>query len=192
MTWAIFDDSHVRGIGEMISSNSERVLAVVGGALLDDTVRRTLEERLVKNSELVANLVGPDKPLGNLGPRIDVLFLLGGIDAQTRNALQGIARVRNFFAHNLDASFDSLSEDFVKPMTRLHLHDGKTHYPHHLYGGDSSYQIEQVTNKRLQFVVNLKLGLIALMRDRVSHHLHTNIPLTEEQIRAQFEKKPDA
>jgi hypothetical protein len=72
----------------------------------------------------------------------------------------------------------------------LRLHEDRTHYPHHLYGANGSHPIEPIKNRRTQFVVNLKLGLIMLMRDRVSHRTHTNEPLTDDEIRAQFEKKP--
>jgi hypothetical protein len=189
MTWAIFDDSHTRGIIEMISSGSQRVLAIVGGALLDETVRRTLKERFRDDPDIVANVLDVDRPLGDLGPKIDVLYLLYGMDAKMRGALKGLSRVRNFFAHNLDASFDTLDKGFLKEMNRLTLHVGRTHYPHHLYGGDGQYQIEPIPDKRTQFVVNLKIGLIMLMRDRVSHRTHTNQTLTEEEVRVQFEKK---
>jgi DNA-binding MltR family transcriptional regulator len=190
MTWAIFDDSHTRGIIEMISSGSERVLAIVGGALLDETVRRTLKERFRNDPGIVANILEVERPLGNLGAKIDVLYLLHGIDNQIREALKGLAGVRNFFAHNLDASFDSVDKKFLKAMSRLRLHKNRTHYPHHLYGGDGPHLIEPIKNRQTQFVVNLKLGLIMLMRDRVSHRTHTNQPLTDDEIRAQFEKKP--
>lgn len=190
MSWAIFRDSHTRAIVEMISSGSERVLAIVGGALLDETVRRTLKERFRDDADAVANILDVDRPLGDLGPKIDVLYLLYGMDAKMRNALKGLSRVRNFFAHNLDASFDSLDKDFLKAMNRLTLHEGRTYYPHHLYGGDGQYSIEPIPNKRTKFVVNLKIALIMLMRDRVSHRTHTNQPLTEEEVRAQFEDKP--
>ena len=100
--------------------------------------------------------------------------------------MKGIAGVRNFFAHQLDASFDSLDEKFARAMRRLTLHENKSHYPHHLFGPDSNIAIEPVTSKRDQFVVNLKLALIALMRDRVSHHPHANQPLSEEQLLEKF------
>ena len=167
-------------------------MAVVGGALLERAVDRTLRERLRDNQGIADNLLGVDKPLGALNAQIDALYLLYGIDAPTRNALKGIAGVRNFFAHNLDASFDSLDKEFQKAMSRLNLHEGRTYYPHHLYGPDSNTKIEKVTNKRTQFIVNLKLGLIVLMRDRVSHELHTNRPFTDDEMNKKYEKRREA
>jgi hypothetical protein len=188
MTWAIFPgDIHARAVLELITAaahpaGSERIIAVVGGALLEQAVDRTLRERLINIPGLVNNLLGVDRPLGNMGPKIDLLRLLGAIDEKTRTALKGIAGVRNFFAHNLSASFDSLDDDFDKSMKRLVLHENRTHYPHHLFGPDSKIVLEPINSRRDQFIVNLKLGLIALMRDRISHEPFTNRPRSEEEL----------
>jgi hypothetical protein len=192
MTWAIFPgDRSARAVLELITANlvpsgSERVVAMVGGAMLEEAVDRTLRERLLNISGLVDNLLGVDRPLGNTGPKIDLLRLLDCFDDKTHSAMKGIASVRNFFAHQLDASFDSLDEKFARAMRRLTHHENKSHYPHHLFGPDSNIAIEPVTSKRDQFVVNLKLALIALMRDRVSHHPYANQRLSEEQLLEKF------
>jgi hypothetical protein len=187
MTWAVFPgDKYMRAVVELLTeaakpSGSERVMAVVGGALLEEATERTLKERLI-NDPAVKNLLDPERPLGNMAPQIDLLYLLGAFDDKTRKALKSLGSVRNFFAHHIDASFDSLDEDFVQAMKRLVLHEGRAHYPHHLFGPDSKVPLEPVTSRRDQFKVNLQLGLIALMRDRVGHHTHTNMPRTEQEL----------
>lgn len=192
MTWAVFlEDKYTRAVIELLTeaaktSGSEKVVAVVSGALLEEAVDRTLRERLINDPGVIKNLLEADRPLGNVAPQIDLLYLLGAFDDRTRRALKGLAHVRNFFAHRTDASFDSLDKDFTDAMKRLVLHEGKTHYPHHLFGPDSNVSIESVTSRRDQFVVNLKIGLIALMRDRISHHDHSNGPRTEEEMLALF------
>jgi hypothetical protein len=194
MTWAIFPgDKHVKGVLELLNANlqshgSERIIAVVGGALLEEAVDITLRERLLDEKGLVDNLLGVERPLGALGPKIDLLRLLGAFDENTRLALKGIAGVRNFFAHHLDASFDSLNGEFSKAMGRLTLHQNRTNYPHHLFGPDSTIPVEPVNSKQEQFVVNLKIALIMLMRDRIGHKPHTNFPLSKEQL---LNKYPD-
>jgi hypothetical protein len=103
--------------------------------------------------------------------------------------------VRNLYAHNLGASpsFDSeIAEEFLDNMKCLTLHEGKKHYPDHRYGGDSPFEIESVTDNRTKFIVNLKLGLIALMRDSCSHEMHSNQALTLDEIKAKLEKKPES
>jgi hypothetical protein len=184
MTWAIFDDSHYRAIGEIITTGSERVVAVVSGAFLEETVERTLKERLRDAPDVIKILLKPERPLGNIAPQIDLLHLLYAFDDPTRKTLKGIAAVRNFFAHNLDATFES--DEVVKGIDRLVLHENKSHYPNPRLGGDSNEPIEPIENRRTRFIVNLKLGLLELMRDRVSHRLHTNEMLTDEDIRSQF------
>jgi hypothetical protein len=193
MPWAILADQEKRdtdAIVELISSQTARVTAVVGGALLGEHVRRTLSERL-RESSVSDWLLKPDSPLSNLGPRIDLLYLLHAIDKPMRSALKGIAGVRNFYAHNLGASpsFESeKAEEFLDSMKSLTLHVGKSHYPDHRYGGDSAFEIEPVTDNRTRFIVNLKLGLIALMRDRCSHEMHSNKALSPEEIKVEFER----
>ena len=68
----------------------------------------------------------------------------------------------------------------------MNLNEGKTHYPNHRYGGDSEFQIEPVMDNRTRFIVNLKLGLIALMRDRCSHEMHGNRQLSPEELAQRF------
>ena len=197
MTWAIFPgDAHTRAVLELVTANlspqgSERVIAVVGGAMLEEAVDRSLRERLLNIPNLANNLLGIDRPLGNVGPKIDLLCLLGAFDERTCRALKGVTSVRNFFAHNLGASFDSLNEDFARAMTRLTLHENRTHYPHHLFGPDSQTAIEPINSRRDQFVANLKLALIILMRDRISHDTHSNRPLTEEQLLERYPHRYD-
>jgi DNA-binding MltR family transcriptional regulator len=188
MTWAILEDlreSHTKAIIEILTG-SERALAVVGGALLDESVRRTLEARLLEDQETVTNLLGPDGPLGAFKPKIDVLYLLGGLDQPTWSTLKALATIRNFFAHDLTASFDSSDAKFLRAMTRLTLHEGRTHYPHHLCGGDSKVDIEKTDTNQTRFLVNLKLALVMLMRDRMSHHAHTNTALTHDELKSKF------
>jgi len=132
MTWALFpEERYLKGVLELMSAGQsspspERVMAVVGGALLEEAVEGTIRERLINDPSVVNKLIEPDKPLGNMGPQIDLLRCLGAIDERTHSAFQGIVRIRNFFAHNLDASFDSIDKKFLKYMNKLVLHEDKT------------------------------------------------------------------
>jgi len=187
MTWAIFpDDKHTSALIELLTTGSERVMAVIGGALLEQAIDRTLRERLLNKPDLVDNLLEVDRPLGNMSPKIDLLCLLGAFDEKAHAAMKGIAGVRNFFAHHLDASLGSVDRKVTKAMQRLTLHEKRTHYPHHLFGPDSDVAIEPVNSKRELFIVNLKLALIILMRDRISHHPYTNRPRTEVELLEQY------
>lgn len=194
MSWAIFtEDKYIQAVVELIAQfqfpgapGSERIVAVVGGAILEEIVERTLSERLINDAKEARRMLRPDGPLGNITPQIDLLYLLGAFDRKTQAALKGIAGVRNFFAHNLDASFASQNPDFLEFLNKLVLHEKKTHYPHHLWGGDSEILIEPINSNQDKFVVNLKLALVALMRDRISHHPNMNTLKTEQELIAEF------
>ena len=186
MTWAIFRVEHLRAIGEIISAGSGTVAAILGGVMLDDTLRRTLSERLRNDKNIASKLLKVNGALGNTGPKIDLLYMLGAFDKPVRNALYGLSEIRNFFAHNLDASFDSQTKELLDPLQKLTLHEGIKYYPHRIYDEDSKTEIETIENNRDIFTVNLKLCLIALMRDRASHDMWSNKPFTKTALREQM------
>lgn len=182
MTWAIFDDAHIRALGEILVSGSERVAAIVGGALLDDTLRRTLSERLQNHEGIRNKLLRVNGPMGNMVPKIDMLFMLYAFDKPFRDALYGLSEARNFFAHNFDASFNSKDKKMIDAMKKLRLHEGKAVYPHRIYDGDTKQPIEPISTNHDKFLINLKLCLIMLMRDRVSHETWSNKPHTKKAM----------
>jgi hypothetical protein len=187
--WALFPgDKHIQAVSELIAAtqNSERVVAIVGGSLLEDAVETTLRERLLNIKGVVDSLMGHDRALGATGPKIDLLHLLGAFDDKTRNALKGLTRIRNCFAHTLDASFISPNKELRGNLKRLALHEGRTHYPHHLFGPDSDVEIESIITNQDRFIVNLRLALLFLMRDRISHHPYSNCAFTEDQLLAKY------
>jgi hypothetical protein len=171
------DKPDTKAIIEILrSSESGRVAAIVGGALLDEHLRETLLERL-RASGVADGLLRPDGALGNLRPKVDLLYLLHAFDKRTYKALRSISEIRNFFAHHLDASFDCEDETFLEAMKHLTLHEGRSHYPDPHSDKDTSIEIEEVGESRqLKFLVNLKLGLLELMNDRASHVRHSNQP----------------
>jgi hypothetical protein len=193
MTLAIFpDDKHRRAIQELASTKSERVLAVVGGAMFETAVTRTLVERLRNEKPVKSLLDETNGALGNVAPKIDLLFLLGSFDEATRKAMKGIARIRNIFAHHLDASLDAPSSELKKHLALLTLHNGRKYYPHHLYGPDSRHPVESIKSNRDLFFVNLKLALLTLMRDRCTHEMYGNKLYTEDQLRDLYQDRRDA
>ena len=64
--WAIFpSNKHTRAVIELMTATlphqgSERVVAIVGGSLLEDAVETTLRERLLDNMGLVDSLLDFD------------------------------------------------------------------------------------------------------------------------------------
>ena len=113
-------------------------------------------------------------------------LVLGAFDDKTRRALQGTHRIRNYFAHTLDASFTSPDKEFLDNFKRLTLYEDRSHYPHPLFGPNSDVQIETTITNQDRFIVNLRIALLFLMRDRVSHHPYSNRAFTEDQLLAKY------
>ena len=137
------------------------------------------------DKDIARKLLKVNAPLGNTVPKIDLLYMLQAFEKPVRNALYGLSNARNFYAHNLDASFNSQKKEMVDAMKLLALHEDRKVYPHHIYEGDADIPIETIKNNRGRFIVNLKLCLIALMHDRVSHDTWSNKPLTKTALREQ-------
>jgi len=180
--WALFpDDTNRKAVLQILNSEHETVVAVIGGALLDEHVTRTLKERLC-DPKFAARVLKPDGPLGNLKPKIKMLYLLGAIDKITLGTMEGIAEIRNFFAHNLGSSFDSVKPDYEAAVNSLKLHQRYTNYPHaHFAWEPDTEKLPPIRNRRERFIVNLQLCLILLMRDRLNHETNSNRPLTKEE-----------
>jgi hypothetical protein len=187
MTWAFLGDAQLKAITEIVKTgNSDRILAVVGGAILDDTLRQTIAQRLMDDKDRVDKLFNVGRALGNMEPKIDLLYLLGGLAKPVRNCLYGIVTIRNHFAHHLDATFESDDSKMKGAWGQLALHQDRQFYPHHLFDQDSENEIEKIETKRDIFTVNLKMCLIWLMRDRVSHKDWSSQPLSESELREQL------
>lgn len=180
MSWAIINPDQHAALTELVTlSKSDRIVAILGGAMLDDALRRTLESRFRPkdgNTDMNDKLFRVNGPLGNLSPKIDLAYQLWMLDKPTRNAMFGISEIRNLFAHNMSMSFSSDSEKMRTALTKLALHEGKTHYPHPLLGAISEERIEVIRSPKDRFIVNLKLCLIWQMIDLRSHYPNSNIP----------------
>ncbi len=177
MVWAILGEDQTKAIKEIVASDSDRIIAVVGGAMLDQTLRQTLEDRFRDNKDKNNKLFKPTGPLGSLGPKIDLAFQLYVFEKHVRESFYGLSEVRNYFAHRLDASFSSHDKPLNNALAKLSLHENRSHYPHPNTRTDSDFEIEHIANNRDVFLVNLKVGLIFLMADRLNHTLFTNTPL---------------
>jgi DNA-binding MltR family transcriptional regulator len=191
--WALFPgDKNQQAVVDIITAGHETVKAVVGGALLDEHLTRTLKERLRDDEGFAEKFIlKQDAPLGNMGVKIGVLYMLGAIGKVTRSTMEGIAEVRNFFAHNLGASFDSVDHRFLSAMGKLKLHEQFKSYPHALFPWEKpSGPIPPIEKQRDRFIENLKLCLIMLMRDRMSHITYSNFILSKEDAIARWKQQP--
>lgn len=85
---------------------NERAIAIVGASYLDTLLEHTLINLLVDDEKEVRQLLRPDGALGTYGNRTTAAYCLGLIGEVVRNDLRTVGKIRNRFAHQLDASFD--------------------------------------------------------------------------------------
>lgn len=179
VVWAILNSDQNEALKEIIEGQkSDRIVAVVGAAILEDSLRSALVDRMrAKDGKTDINekLFRVGGPLGNFAPKIDLGYQLWMFEKPYRNAMYGISEIRNMFAHNLgNTSFSSKDEKMVGAFKKLELHEGNTHYP--IPWADNEHLIEPINSNRDVFFVNLKLCLIWLMSDTSKHQAYTNIP----------------
>jgi len=172
MVWPLFGDhsEKMQAIIRILTSDDDVVTAVLGGALLEEAVERTLRERMANDKHGVARLFDLDKPLAPISPQVDILYMLWGADHGIKpfsvvsekliwNAMRGIAKIRNVFAHNLGVTFGSNDAALTKAFNDVTLHKYITYYPDPRTGKATAINVEDATTRREQFIINLKLCL---------------------------------
>lgn len=175
MTWAILNKDIQAGVYEFSESKSDRVSAIMGGAVVEEALLQALSLRLRESSvqELMFN---PGRPLGDFFAKINLGYLLLMYETDTHSALIGIAEIRNAFAHQLTiSSFDSDTKKIIDAFSRLKLHSKYKKYPAPFWGGDSDYLVEECKSKQDIFRINIKILLFLLMRDHYVHIPHSNV-----------------
>jgi hypothetical protein len=181
MVWAILDPVQNEALKELIYvQESDRIVAILGGALLDDSLRHVLEQRLRQkdgNTDINEKLFRPGGPLGNLQPKIDLGYQLYMLDKEHRNAMYGLAEIRNLFAHNLAMKFSDAGEKMKTAVAKLRLHETRDSYPSPIASDKNKYPIEPANSVKDKFIVNLKFCLLWLMIDLNKHHAFCNVPV---------------
>lgn len=185
MTWAIGNPAQDAALKELIQNQySDRVVGIVGGAILEDALKAAMISRFRDaaghKTDINEKLFRVGGPLGFFVPKIDLGYQLYMFDKPVRNAMYGIAEIRNLFAHQLDVTFESNNPKMLDAANKLTLHQGRTHYPNPITEKDHPETpiIEPTDTVRDKFFVNLRLCLLWLMGDDHRHQLWCNIPMT--------------
>jgi mannitol operon repressor len=84
-----------------LQSESDRGLALVGAAVIDDKLRETPGAFFVQGAEGSRLLEGGTAPLSTFSARTDACLALGLIDAFEHAEVSLLRKVRNEFAHGL-------------------------------------------------------------------------------------------
>jgi DNA-binding MltR family transcriptional regulator len=91
-------------LGEM-SKESDRGVALVAAAMLDELLRRILLAILQDNADALKLVNGPSSPLGMLSARIRACSALGLLSESEAQEARSLTAIRNDFAHNLWTKF---------------------------------------------------------------------------------------
>lgn len=90
------------------NSEPDRVVGIVLGAMLDDRLTQVIHSKLHYNKKLFDEAFRETGPLGPFGIQADLGFMLGIYNIETHTDLKQIIKIRNKFAHSLEAeTFDS-------------------------------------------------------------------------------------
>lgn len=109
-------------IYEEYRSLPRRELAVVVGAVLDSALAELLSKRLTGQNSEIHSFLGVNgdgrAPCGSFGARIQLALLTSVITEGDAAVLRTIKNIRNQFAHQVNADFNS--ESVLPLVTKLH------------------------------------------------------------------------
>ena len=87
------------------NKESERGLALICAAMLDDLLEKSIRAFLLDREETGKLLEGFNAPLGTLSARELAAFALGVVSETEYRECEKLRKIRNIFAHNIHASF---------------------------------------------------------------------------------------
>lgn len=166
-----------------------RIVAVVGGALLEQRLTNALEARLRSSKKVIERLFKPTGPMGPFANKIHLAYLLHMYPLIIYEHLVAICDIRNKFAHTLDFGnfhVKQLDDQF----RQLTLHEKLKFYPHP--PGTKKVKIEHCENRSQIFIVNLKILLIYLLFDHEKHEQESNRMSKRHMRFAALQDKPFA
>ncbi len=87
-------------------STDDRTIAIIAATYLDELLENTLINFMVDDEKEVKRLVNFDGSMGTYSSRVTSTYCLGLIPKIVRDDLRFVGKIRNKFAHQLEASFD--------------------------------------------------------------------------------------
>ena len=100
---------HLREFGEFLEASnkeSERGLALISTAMIEDLLERSILAFLLDHAETKRLLQGFNAPLGTLSARALAALALGIMSESEYRDCERLRKIRNEFAHNVHASFE--------------------------------------------------------------------------------------
>lgn len=111
-------------IAEEFQGESDRIVAIVGGAYLDQLLTSLLQSVFIGEAD-AEGLLSEIGPLGSNGSRCKLAYCLGLIRKHQRDDLALVAKIRNKFAHvHTSLSFDDVPiNDLCKNLRQAQFLD---------------------------------------------------------------------
>jgi hypothetical protein len=166
-----------------------RIIAIVGGALLEQRLTSMLQGRLRPSKKVIERLFKPTGPMGPFANKIHLAYLLHMYPPIIYEHMLAICDIRNKFAHTLNFGnfhIKALDDQFRK----LTLHEKLAHYPS--LPGAKPVKIEHCENRSQIFIVNLKILLMYLLFDHEKHMPESNLMSEHHAKFAALQDKPFA
>ncbi len=87
-------------------TRDERAIAIIGATFLDRILEHILINFMVDDEKETRKLIGIDRAMGTFSSRVTATYCLGLSCKTVRDDLRTVGKIRNRFAHELQASFD--------------------------------------------------------------------------------------
>ncbi len=129
-----FLNEEVMAFRSSLDVETDRGVALVCAAYLEEELEKLLRKSFVNVSKVVDTLFEPSGPLGTFSSKIDLAFAIGSIQAEPHRALRRIRKIRNEFAHQHKArSFTDVKiSDRCRELIDLNPLPAEDH-PRHLF-----------------------------------------------------------
>jgi hypothetical protein len=81
MVWWVGGSKTIQEAIQQIERNSDRGVAIIAAVMLEEHITNAIKRRWRDSHATVGRMLRVDGPLGNFGPKIDLVFLMGLISA---------------------------------------------------------------------------------------------------------------
>jgi len=96
---------------------SDRAVVIIGTTYIQNQLGRILQCFFIDNEELATLLLGPERPLGGLGARIQVAYAMGLISTNEYFDLTKILEIRDTFLNDLSST--RFTNDDIRDSTAV-------------------------------------------------------------------------
>ena len=141
-----------------------RASAIVGGAILDDWLRKAIEGRLLQGEPgTLKAMFKPEGELSGFEAKVRLAFMLGMFTKETRDNLVALNSIRNRFAHRIEvSSYDHRDlAPFIDKLTIAH----RRHEVGDIFGGVHPEPLAKSASnqEKVIFVLRRLLSYLALV-----------------------------